>query len=316
MDIWKTIFSKLKNIKFKKKIESKKFFSSLEKIILFISIGSIAFFVVVFMTILPGIAQMKELKLDLSDLIIKIYGNTTIEGKKFILKHKKKELNNKEKAFLNNKEAELSLLNQSLPQDDDIYKIAVFLEDYTVTLTTIEKPIAITNISFGNFKEISIPASDLKQKSLIYIESLQLEELFGKDRNLWPQEIFTDTQGDLILFDPYLKEGDFLKISDIKKRKTLKKFWESYPKVSIPANYRVVSLSLSVEAHKERFDQFLEFINNSGNTENYYFKGNPVPIMSVNSVKLPMGEKNNFHIQKYSLKIDVYFQEKEVLEKL
>lgn len=88
-------------------------------------------------------------------------------------------------------------------------------------------------------------------------------------------------------------------------------------KITVPAEYRVLPVNISAEAHRERFEQFLEFMIHSGDVSNYYFKGKPVPMMTIESLNLPLAEpeKPEEMVQTYSLKVNFYMQKEETLQK-
>ena len=86
--------------------------------------------------------------------------------------------------------------------------------------------------------------------------------------------------------------------------------------IKTPVEYRVLPFTVDLDASKEKLEQFLEFIYHSGDTKSFYFKGEPVPIMSIESLSLPIEDKEEEKIsESYSLKLNVYFQKEDVLQK-
>jgi hypothetical protein len=243
----------------------KKTISTIEKVLSYGIIGFVSFILAIFFVIIPRISDMQIMQESIAKNVLQIYGDDQDnEGLKFVNKRIQNELNKQKKVFEEKEKLTLEKYDQALPKDLNIYNIAVFLEDYTVTLSTDEKPIILSNISFG--KE-SLKVVDLK--------SLQQE---NQDK-----------------------------------------------RIIIPAEYRVIPVTLSLEAHREKFEQFLSFVYHSGDTQQFYFKGQPVPVMSVESLNLPISEvkerkkaqlntENTDQIESYSLKMNLYFQKKEILK--
>lgn len=85
-------------------------------------------------------------------------------------------------------------------------------------------------------------------------------------------------------------------------------------KISTPAEYRMLPLTISLEAHKDNFEQFLAFVYHSGDIKQYFFKGKPVPIMSIESLSLPVNITDEKAINTYSVKLNFYFQKAEILK--
>ena len=243
----------------------KKTFSTIEEILSYSIIGFVSFIIAIFFVIIPRISDVHTMQENIANNVLQIYGDDQDnEGFKFISKRMQNELNKQTKVFEEKEKLTLEKYDQALPKDLNIYNIAVFLEDYTVTLSTDEKPIILSNITFG-------------KESLKFIDLKDLQQ------------------------------------ENIDKR------------IIIPAEYRVIPVTLSLDAHREKFEQFLSFVYHSGDTQQFYFKGQPVPVMSVESLNLPVsevkkgkkaqvnGEKKD-DIESYSLKMNLYFQKKEILK--
>lgn len=270
MDI-KTLIKGLKEkIDFFKKhslgdrIMRKKTFSTIEKVLTYSSIGLASFIIAIFFVVLPGVSDIQSVQKNIADSVLKIYGDESgVEGVKFVNKRIQEQLNEEKDEFEEKEKLTFKKYDQALPKDINISNIAVFLEDYTVTLHTNEKPIVLSNISFGKPEAKEVPIEDLKQDN-------------------------------------------------------------SDGRIIIPAEYRALPVSISLNAHREKFEQFLDFVYHSGDTEQYYFKGNPVPVMSVESLNLPVAEEEEElikelendgpKVESYSVKLNLYFQKAEKLK--
>ncbi|MBT4937314.1 hypothetical protein HON22_05340 [Candidatus Peregrinibacteria bacterium] len=255
----------MKKHSFGDRIMRKKTFSTMEKVLTYSSIGIASFIIAVFFVIVPGVNDIQLLQQNISNAVLKIYGDDTgEEGVKFVHKRIQEQLNEETGEFEEKEKLTLEKYDQALPKNIDISNIAVFLEDYTVTLHTKEKPIVLSNISFGKPEEKELSLDDLRQDN-------------------------------------------------------------SDGRIIIPAEYRSLPVNISLDAHRMKFEQFLDFVYHSGDTEQYYFKGNPVPVMSIESLNLPVldeEEKDNIEVdgkpvvevESYSLKLNLYFQKKEELK--
>ena len=107
----------------------------------------------------------------------------------------------------------------------------------------------------------------------------------------------------------HLKEGSSGKEESVKILAKDLKQEQKERKVTVGAVYQKLPMTISLEAHQDRFEQFLQFVQHSGDIEEYYFKGQPVPIMSVESLNLPLEEVDvDELVQSYSIKMNFYFQ--------
>ncbi len=312
----------LKKHSFGSNLMKKKSLSTLEKLILLLSTGCVILIISITFIIIPGISKMGEVKASIRNIVSDIYGEEYgKEGKKYLNDKLKKELTEEEEKVMKNKKDELEILNKSLLKDNEIYPVVTLLEDYTVTMSTEEAPIILKNISFGKEENISIPAEKLQQKKRSFVLEKDLREIFGGDEKNWPEIFFDSMKGEKVFFRNDITEESFSNISDSVKSKKLLIKWKNSPKITIPAEYRVLPINVSIDASNDKFEQFLKFIYHSGDIKKYYFKGSPVPIMSVESLNLPINEidkevSKEILVKSYSLKLNVYFQKEEKFEKM
>ena len=247
----------LKKQSFGNRLMVKKSLSTLERLMIYASIGLLSFVLAIFFVIVPGVEAFQITKNQITQNMNAVYGKVG-EGKglKYVNQLKQKELQEKEEVFRVQKSEELEKLDQALRKSIEVYDIAVLLEDYAVTFHTEQKPIIVSNVSFGKMEKVITPPGQLKQE-----------------------------QGE--------------------------------KKVSVPAEYRILPLTVTIEAHREKFEQFLEFVYHSGDTVQYLFKGTPVPVMSIESLNLPVEKVEDVksEIETYSIKMNFYLQKEELLEK-
>ncbi|HPO05873.1 MAG TPA: hypothetical protein PLQ36_02050 [Candidatus Gracilibacteria bacterium] len=260
----------------------KKTLSTAEKVIGSLVFGLIVTIITIAYVIIPNVQRIQVLQKQILEVRKSIYGdlNKTDSARQYILQKKELELSRLEKIFTEQRKTELEKLNQALPKDDNIYNLVVYLEDYTVTLNTPEKPIVLLNVNTGAMTNQKIDVKDLQKNKEIDQNRAEMEK--NKQAKSVESEETLDTT-----------------------------------KISIPAEYRIMPVNLTIEAHPEKFEQFLDFIYHSGDTDKFFYKGRPVPKMTVESVNLEVKTKDEMlnaavgdenKRQSYSIQINAYFQ--------
>lgn len=293
---------------------------SLQRIVIFFILGTIFCIWSIFFVIVPGTNQIISSQTNIDRIVRLLHGEGPDKPGKINEKNKlQNELSLKEEDSLEIKTRTINELKDAIYEDINKYNIATYLEDYSITMSTTEKPIIIKGLSFGKEKEVSILAKDLKQSIDIPVNMLELEGIFGEDQSSWPQQLFERSQNGEYFFKSNLSTEDFLALEEKQQRAQIQKLYANFPKISVNAEYRELPITITLEAHREQFEQLVDFIYYSGSTGKYLFKGKPVPLMSVESLNLPVKieestkniddtEEQESLVSSYTLKANMYFQ--------
>jgi hypothetical protein len=166
--------------------------------------------------------------------------------------------------------------------------------------------IIMKNISFGKEEEISIEPKDFKQTVFSPIPYESLLDIFPDGNFL---EAFIERSQNMYIFKSGLTNESFAQIENANTRKQLLSLWQETPKVTIPAKFKRLPLMVSLDATSKALDTFINFIYHSGNTDFFQFKGKTVPLMSIESLSLPVktSEEEN-KIESYTIRMYAYFQ--------
>jgi hypothetical protein len=300
LDRWREEIKKIKKL-FKKAFitpKQKRFsYIILRQILIYFFIAIILFSFSVFKIILPAIEEVKQLNKNIENNTNLLYGKNL--GDIGILDQEENLRRKYEKMkenYQKKEDEEQKKLNQVLFTDEDNYDLAIFFEDYEVTMKTEKNPIVFTNIVLGEEKEyFKTSIENLNNVSPYPLNEESLLNIFGPVSDWEPYLYdFLEKREDNNWYFKKAFVGENLKDFPAGgKRKQMIELWEKTPKVTIPAKYEVLKGVITIESTKKAFEDFLKFVYYSGNPYYYYFKGNPVPMMSIDVVNLPVNNKKD-----------------------
>ncbi|PCI24118.1 hypothetical protein COB57_06005 [Candidatus Peregrinibacteria bacterium] len=294
-------------------ISKKRAIITLQKIGVYTTIGIVALIIAIKSQFIDNQIKYSEKKSAIESLIFEIYGDDKIDGKKFEDTTLKGKVIAKSEKLLTEQENNIQKYEEALLRQEDPFYITNILEEYAITLNSQEKPIITTGITLGSAERITIKPEDFQQNMNITASKQVVEIILGEEfEKEWTQEFF-QIEGDSVVFYNKLKITDFNTINT-EFRNPLRNIWKKSVKISIPASYKIIPISVSLEAHPDKFEQFIKFIYHSGDIDNFLFKEKPVPIMSLESFTLPLKapsfapSTDADRTESYSVQIHAYFQ--------